>query len=174
MATGSAVRRRSGLEGAGALAFELGLSGALAGTAGGILLMLWELVRSAIVGEGFFLPLRLVAGVFFGVDVLIAGPWSELVGALVHLAVSIFFGIVFALLVRRDLPYGKAFVSALLYGVAVWLVMTYAVLFADPVMRERLLVSPADWFWVHLLYGLGLSTAPALRRALFPARGAPR
>ncbi|MHB1847361.1 MAG: hypothetical protein ACYCWW_21260 [Deltaproteobacteria bacterium] len=163
--TTATTEPRSAFQGAGPLAAELASAGALAGLLGGLFLGLWMMIGSAVAGDGFWMPMKLIAGVFWGVDVLLMHGTAVAAGIVIHLVVSMFLGIVFALLVRRELPYGSAFVSAALYGIAVWLFMTYVILFLDPVMRERLLLSSGNWFWVHLLFGFGLSFTPALRRA---------
>ena len=143
------------------------MAGALAGLSGGMLLGLWQILQSVAFGQGFWLPLKLIAGVFLGVDSLLAGPGAILLGIVIHVFASVALGVGFALILKRDTLPSSALLWGLAYGVAVWVIMTYLVLWADPTMRARVLLTPRGWFWAHLLFGLGVSSAPALRRRLF-------
>lgn len=171
--------RAQSFAGAGALAKEIAVAGSLAGLLGGLLLMAWQVLQSVAFGQGFWLPFKLISGMLLGIDALLAGPGAILTGLVVHLGVSVALGVGFALLLRRDTVPSSALLWGLTYGVAIWAIMTYLVLWGDPTMRDRVLLTPRSWFWAHLIFGVGISTAPALRRSLFaepqiPAKGLSR
>ncbi len=85
------------------------------------------------------------------------GANSPLVGLVMHLGMSAFYGIVFALLwrlVRRPAPLGIVLASGVGYGVALWLFATFVLL---PATHAPLLQVPSLTFAAgHVVYGLVL------------------
>ncbi len=87
------------------------------------------------------------------------GATSPLVGAAMHLGVSAFYGILFALLwrlvhrvSRQPMPMGLALVAGVAYGVALWL---FAVSVLLPSTHAALLqVPPLTFAAGHVIYGL--------------------
>lgn len=105
--------------------------GASGGLAGGLLFAVYLMMFAALMhGMGaLFTPLRAVGAIVLGPQaldghypLLVAGT----VGALVHLAFSVFFGVVFAALLRLRLQtrvFGMPLpVSASMYGLVLWVV----------------------------------------------------
>lgn len=143
-------------------------AGVLAGLAGGGLMGLLAMIHAAVIGTGFWLPMKLVAGVWFGAGAVTGGAGVVLAGLATHLAVSIAWGLLFALLVRRTLDYVPALLVGLAYGAGIWVLMSYGVLpWANEAMFSR--VEPVmSWFFgYHLLYGAGVALGPVLTRAFF-------
>jgi len=121
-----------------------------------------EMVIEAIVGKGFWAPLRFIASVFtLGKD---TDPSFSLVpvfvGLMGHMMNSVIFGLIFALVISRiaNGVVGLA-VTGMVYAAAIFAGMWFVVLpLIDPAM---LLVNGPGFFFSHLMYGalLGLGIA---------------
>ena len=136
------------------LAREFAASGALAGLAGGVVMMFYLMLYSAFWGAGFLLPLRLVAATFFGVGALIGGPGVVIAGAIIHLAIAAALGILYSLIPRATTTTFHSLLGGIGFGVVVMLVSTLIVLpSADPVLRARVALTPLAWFLGHALFG---------------------
>lgn len=141
-------------------------AGVVAGLVGGTLMALVAMIRAAAVGLGFWLPMKLVSGVYLGVDTLLGNGGVVLLGIVTHLVVASFWGAVFTLVTRGRLRFQVAFGTGLFYGAGVWLVMTYLVLpWADRTMFDRVNLSMGWFFFYHLLFGAALSLSPAMARS---------
>lgn len=141
--------------------------GTAAGLVAGLAMLLAAAIGSAAEGLGVGLPARLVAATWYGVPALVGGPLVIAVGIATHLAGAALLGIAFAGLgrgrrARTAAGYG------LVFGVAVWAVMTHVVLpLVNPVMRDRVVgLTPGWWLVQHLVFGGALFLTPLLRRAL--------
>lgn len=103
--------------------------GILAGVLAGTVFLAAEVVAAAVRGESGE-PLRIAASILLGREVLLPGQATVLVlvsGALLHYALSIAFGIVWAIvsepLLRAASRPGTAHPpAAIVYGVVLWLV----------------------------------------------------
>ncbi len=144
---------------------ELVGRGLVGGFAGGALMMGAALVRSAVTGQGRWLPARLVAGVFFGVDALIGGAKVILFGVATHFIVAVALGVLFSLLAWRVRSPLAGLALGLAFGVVVWGFMSWLVLpWANPDMLVRVAADGPWWFALHLLFGIGVGLAPVFRR----------
>lgn len=142
-------------------------AGIIAGLIGGALMGLVAMVRSAAVGLGFWLPMKLISGLYFGVDTLLGDAGVILLGMLTHLVTASVWGVVFAVITKGRLRMASALLAGLLYGAAVWLVMTYFVLpWANEVMFERVSIAMGWFFVYHLVYGATLALSPGMARRL--------
>lgn len=140
-------------------------AGALAGLFAGVLMFAALMTWSASMGQGFWAPLQLVGGTFLGVKAVLGGAGAGALGAVLHLATSAFWGMLFAALVTRSATAGQAAWAGLLYGAAVWAFMTFAALpVLDRTMEARVMLIPGAWFACHLVYGAALFVTPALLR----------
>src|SRR5260370_40324784 len=114
------------------------LLGALVGVIGGILMVMFTMLATATYLQiGFFTPLYAIAAPLIGRQTLLTsmthgvfylalGP--ALLGLVVHLLWSAFWGMNFGLLARKlHLTGGVAIISGLVYGVVVMLVMSFIV-----------------------------------------------
>jgi hypothetical protein len=139
------------------------LSGLLAGT----LMALVAMIHSAVVGLGLWLPMKLVAGVYLGVNTLLGDGGVVLIGVLTHLLIASGWGVVFAVITRGRIEAAVAVILGAVYGAAVWVAMSYLVLpWANRVMLERVNLAMGWFFVYHLLFGLALATSPAIARWL--------
>lgn len=144
-------------------------AGAAAGIIGGIGMgLVAMLVAMASTGTwfAFWDPMRLIAATFYGDAALIGGADVVFVGALTHMVVSAFWGVIFGLFVGRRNSAGGALLYGLVYGVAIWAVMTWIAL---PIFNETMLAhtpesAPGWWFFYHLVYGGLLFCTPLLAR----------
>lgn len=135
--------------------------GLIAGIAFGMMEMLIE----ALIGRGFWSPLRYIASVFtLGKD---TDPGFSLipviVGLMGHMMNSIILGMVFALLISTLIRSAAALVVAgMAYAAAVFLALWYVILpVIDPAMK---LVNGPGFFISHLMYGLMLGVGISLVR----------
>ena len=139
MATGGqiAVRRHDDL--AGRIK-----GGAVGGLIAGAVFAMFEMVIAAVQngGAAFFMPLRMIGAMVLGAEAL--EPSYELataapVGALVHMALSVIFGILFGLALSAIPALGRAagglVVAGAVYGLLLWLANFYAI------------APPAGWDW---------------------------
>lgn len=163
-----AMRRRSPLP----LTREVVQAGTIGGLIGGVAMALFATIYDAIVGYGFWTPVRAIAATVLGHDATTMGASAILLGLVIHLAVSIVFGIIFAAITTRDMPPAAAIAFGMFAGLTILVVMSLVVLpLINPTARARLMwgTYPRSLpvlvaFVIHLLYGLGLSLVPWLRR----------
>ena len=152
------------------LAREVLEAGAVSGLVGGVAMALFATIYAAWAGLGFWTPVESIAQTILGRDM--TGASAIIVGLAIHVAVSMFFGVVFAFLTPRDVSPAPAIVFGTFAGLAILVIMDLIILpIVSPQMREHLMWG--SWphalpvwvaFVIHLVYGLGLSLAPMLRR----------
>jgi hypothetical protein len=156
---------------AGALAREIGAAGAVAGIAGGALMAALALLNSAAAGAGFWTPMRSVAATILGVNAFLGGAGAVLLGLAIHFSVAIVWGVLFTLVVPRDMGKGAALACGIGAGLFIFLLMTFLVVpWADPVMRATVDRAWGAWLVEHLVFGMCLALAPALRRRFVDRR----
>jgi hypothetical protein len=145
-------------------------AGAVTGAAGGALMMATLMVQSAAMGYGALFPLNLVGATFRGPEALVGGAEVMLSGLLLHALTSLVFGTLFSMAVLRRPRLAPTLVVGIAYGLLILLFMTYVVLpYANPIMRQRVIGAPGTWFFCHVAFGLGVGTAPIIKR-LFRSR----
>ncbi len=110
------------------------MTGAIAGVIAGIVFAMFEMIMAAIMGDGFFMPLRMIGAIVLGEDALM--PSYSLVGAavvglVVHMLLSAVYGAMFGALVGLVPALAEnrtmLIVAATLYGFALWLINFYVV-----------------------------------------------
>jgi hypothetical protein len=142
-------------------------AGIAAGTAGGLLMGLWAMAHAALEGFGVLFPLQLIAATFDGPAALVGGLGAAAAGLCLHLLVSVAVGVLFAAIVDRDATFGVALVGGTALALTALMVLTFAVVpLVNPTMQPRIGATPGSWFVQHLIFGVGLALAPALRRRL--------
>ncbi len=140
-------------------------AGAVGGVVAGLVMAMVALCHTSFLGLGFWLPMKLVAGVFWGVRVIIGGVWITLAGIAIHLAVSAVAGALFGVLFGHRINAIVGVALGIAFGGVVWAVNTYLVLpWADPVMLQREMVAPVWWFVYHLVFGAVLVLVPVFTR----------
>src|SRR5579883_1541316 len=141
-------------------------AGIIAGLIAGIILGGFAMAYASIVGAGVWTPMQEIAATFYGPIALLktsAAFW----GVIIHLVVSALWGILFATIIPRRISPWEAYLGGLLFGIGVWIAMTFLVLpTVDPTMRARVALMPGTWFLLHLAFGAFVSVAALLRRAL--------
>ncbi|HEY1959736.1 MAG TPA: hypothetical protein VGH28_29205 [Polyangiaceae bacterium] len=154
-------------------------SGAAAGLIGGVAMALFATIWAGAAGLGFGSPLQSIAATVLHSSGLVHGATGIVIGLAFHLIVSMLFGIIFAWLVPSTVAPMPALAFGLAMGVATLIVMTlFIVPVVNPSIRSALIWGSAPGslpvaaaFAMHLLYGVGLSFAPGLRRRLrYPSR----
>jgi hypothetical protein len=142
-------------------------AGVLVGLVSGVLMALVAMVHCWAVGLGFWLPMKLVSGVYMGVHALLGNGGVVVVGTLTHSLTAIGWGIVFGAITRGSLDPRLAATVGVAFGVAVWVIMTYLVLpWANPTMLVRAQLAMGWFVFYHLMYGLSLGFSPAVARRL--------
>jgi hypothetical protein len=154
--------------------------GLVGGAAGGLAMAVWMMIKSASAGQGFWAPVSMCMASFVYRD------WAKnmmdemtmmakqgqvmpsgfegihgLVGIVMHMVVSMTFGVIFAVVLSGGLGqrWGVAGTTAggVIYGTAIWLVMQFAILpIVNQLMLENVTEMVGTWvFFVgHLLFGL--------------------
>jgi len=149
---------------------EAVVDGALAGVIAGIALALFLTTMNVANGQDLWAGAKLAGLPFLGERALEPGFafGPILVGVLSHLAVSIGWGILFAILLYG---FGSAITvaSSVVWGICVWLGMHYVVLPLAGAEQVTAMVTPAMAIFEHVAFGvaLGLSLI-VVRRARHP------
>lgn len=140
-------------------------AGVLSGLLAGAVLATVCMVQSARDGLGVLFPVQLMAGVFYGVDVILGGAGPFWAGLALNSALSAGLGVLFSLALRPDARTGDAVWGGLLFGFGVWTVQTYLLLpWLNPTFAERLAFVPGTWLFAHLCFGASLGVVARLRR----------
>lgn len=141
--------------------------GAVAGMIAGLAMAMAAMIYAWTAGAGFWLPVRNIAALWFGVNALVMGASAPFVGVLTHLVNSAVFGIIFAFLIRSRPTTGVAFAGGIAYGIVIWAVMTYVALplFNETMYERTANANPGWWFVLHLIFGGMLFLAPACMQA---------
>jgi hypothetical protein len=152
------------------LAREVLEAGAVSGLVGGVAMALFATIYAAWAGLGFWTPVEAIAQTVLGQTM--TGASAIIVGIAIHVAVSMVFGVVFSFITPREVVGAPAIVFGMFAGLAILVVMDLIILpIVSPTMRAHLMWG--SWphalpvwvaFTIHLIYGLGLSLAPLLRR----------
>lgn len=108
--------------------------GALLGMAAGVAFALFETLAAWGMGDGFWMPLRMIGAIVLGEEALEASyslTGAAVTGAVVHMALSALFGaglgLVVGLVHGLRTSRGVLVVAASLYGLALWLVNFYVI-----------------------------------------------
>ena len=152
------------------IAREVLEAGAVSGLVGGVAMALFATIYAALAGLGFWTPVEAIAQTVLGRDT--TGASAIIVGIAIHVAVSMLFGVLFALVTPRDVLPAPAIAFGMFGGLAILVMMDLVVLpVINPQTRAHLIWGSSPqalpvWaaFVMHLVYGLGLSLAPSLRR----------
>jgi uncharacterized membrane protein YagU involved in acid resistance len=153
--------------------------GALVGMIGGVLMALFTMLATATYLQmGFFTPMYAIAAPLIGRQTLLTsmmqgvfyfalGP--ALLGLVVHLMWSAFWGMNFGLIARRlHLTEGVAIISGLVYGLLVMLVMSFIVVPIVGAPDLLRLMGTFSFIIAHaLFYGLPLGLWPMVQPQFF-------
>jgi hypothetical protein len=139
----------------------------------GLVMLGFTLAYSGITGAGFWTPLRLISASMGDVPTLIATGEADgaastatilLSGFVIHLTFAALWGILFVRLFPA-VSGVTALGVGLLYGLAVWVLMTWGVLASvNQTMYARVQLEAGAFFFEHLLYGALVPLAPRLAR----------
>jgi hypothetical protein len=143
-------------------------AGAVTGLLGGLVLVVAAAITGAMVGVPPADFARGISAVFRG-DAAMAGAGGDvLLGLLIHFAVAVATGVLFAWLIGRATSGGKALGGALVYSLALWAIMLYVVARAAAPQFVTISEAAPWWAWLvsHLLYGLPLALSPMLQRRI--------
>ncbi|MBI4308100.1 MAG: hypothetical protein HY684_04775 [Chloroflexi bacterium] len=140
--------------------------GVVAGLIAGMVMAIVVMMVTAFSGMGLFAGPEMIGQTLLRGQ---SGAGVTVVGLMVHMMNSAIFGIIWGLIWRGIAKAGgTAVIGGVVYGLVIWLVMTYAVLpiLSSPVPGPIL---PVAWAMAHLMFGLVLGLWPALQSRPFTA-----
>ena len=130
--------------------------GVLSGVAAGALFAAWSMAAMWVTGQGFWIPLNLIAHTFYKsapLDGTFNGH-AALIGLGVHMTVAIVFGTALAV-ISQWMPASRSLVitGGVLFIAVVWPVMQYGVWYQ---LDEQAAEGFNDWIFAgaHLIFGL--------------------
>ncbi|MGH9718425.1 MAG: hypothetical protein ACRD4R_17080 [Candidatus Acidiferrales bacterium] len=147
------------------------VGGFFAGVIGGILMGVAATLWSGAAGLGASTPWEAIAATFYGPLAFVGAAGVTTIGVLLHLSFAAGFGVVFSVLAAKFRHPVKLFFWGILYGTAVWALMTWVfVPNFDATLGARLTMIPVMWFFLHWIYGAftGLFIPPM--RSIFRPR----
>jgi hypothetical protein len=139
---------------------------AVSSVAGAIAMLAVAMLGAAFQEISLAHPLRLIGESFVGPEALSGAPKIAF-GALVHLATSLAFALLFIAIVPRD--YGNASAMGVGVGFALFglmFMMTVVVPWANPGFRSGMQEIGGTWVIAHAVFGVVLGATPAIRRSL--------
>jgi hypothetical protein len=124
------------------------------------------IAQSTYAGLGFWFPLQLNSAVIYGSNAILGGFAATIIGLIMHVAIAAVLGIMFSVLLPNRISSSNAIRAGIVYGFLIWIVSTYIGMpILNPVMSERMALTPALWFFSCILFGALLGTVPSIRRA---------
>ncbi len=115
-------------------ASNLMATGAIVGVVAGVIFAMFEMVMAAIMGDGFFMPLRMIGAIVLGEDALMSSyslVGAAAVGAIVHMMMSAIFGAVFGAIIALAPALRESnlrlVAAATVYGFVLWIVNFYVI-----------------------------------------------
>ena len=145
---------------------EIVKAGIVAGLTGGVLMAIFAMIAGAtyLEQDAWYIP-RLIGATFFDPQTPLERPMIVLWGVVLHLIISAAFGVIFATLIRPATPPPMAVLVGIAFALGIFLLMTFLVVpLVNSVMASRVPTMMGTLLFMHLLYGLGLATAPTLRQ----------
>jgi RNA polymerase sigma-70 factor (ECF subfamily) len=146
-------------------------TGAIAGLAGGLAMMVAGLLLSLVRGQSIWLPLRCIAALVLGTTAMTDTGFRMApvaVGMAIHLLTAVMLGILFRLVCQRighpPTRAGVPLLVGLAYGLLLWLIAIVCIVpRLDTWLAE---IAPLTFFLQHLVYGsvLGLTCTPTADR----------
>lgn len=110
------------------------VTGIVWGVVAGIVFAMFEMIMAAILGQGFFMPLRMIGAIILGQGALmptysLAG--AAVVGIILHMMLAAMYGLVFGVVVGAVAALRSSrvtlVVAATVYGFALWIFNFYVV-----------------------------------------------
>lgn len=151
------------------------LLGAVAGMVAGAMMAMYAMIASAtFLGQGFFTPLYGIASPLLGPQAMMTSmkqgiyftPGPALLGLVIHMLWSAFYGMLFALLAFGLRFKGMmALLGGVVYGFLVFLVMSYLVLPLVGAGQMPGMVGLPSFILEHLIFGMVLGLWPLVRPA---------
>jgi uncharacterized membrane protein YagU involved in acid resistance len=133
------------------------LRGAVGGVAAGLVFAAVTMWFAHSTGGKAEMPLRMISTIVKGDQAMAAGTTSPALGAVVHLALSALFGMVFALAVPRFRTNGTVALAGTIYGLLLY-VVNFLVLTPLVFTTFRMANQPFEVV-AHLVFGTLLSFA---------------
>lgn len=146
------------------IVYDILVSGVLTGVIAGFVMTAILCAHFAVVGLGFWLPVQLFSGMFYGADAILGGTGPTIVGLAMALVASSVAGFIFSLILRPRTPTSDALAFGLIFGIVMWALRTYLVLPAfNQTLSDRVTLIPGWWFFSHLAFGACMGLLPRIR-----------
>jgi hypothetical protein len=147
---GTTVRKEARVEQRGSLGADIG-RGAVGGAVAGIIFGAANMWYASSTGMPSVMPLQMIATIVQGEGALADGSASPVLGAVVHMVLSVAFGVGLGLLLHRIAADATRATIGLFYGLALYLVNFLVIApIAFPVFREA--NQPFELV-VHVVFG---------------------
>ncbi|MBI4200808.1 MAG: hypothetical protein HY531_00790 [Chloroflexi bacterium] len=140
--------------------------GIAAGVIAGMVMAMFVMVVTVVSGHGLFAVPEMIGQTFLRDR---QGPVVVLLGIMGHMMNSAVFGLVWGLVWSKVAKTGVvAVLGGMVYGILIWLVMTYGVVRAlDSAVPGP--ISPVLWILAHVMFGLALGLWPIFASQRFRA-----
>ena len=138
--------------------------GIVAGVIAGMAMAMFIMIVTLAGGMGLFATPEMIGQTFLKGQ---TGFASIVLGLMGHMMNSAVFGVIWALLWRAVAKTGAvAILGGLIYGLAIWLVMTYGV---APALGSAVPgpISPIAWVMGHMMFGFVLGLLPIFKAEAF-------
>ena len=137
------------------------INGAFVGAVAGVAMAGWAMVASLIAGNGFLMPVQLIAATFFGEDALTLTPIVFVCGLMLHMATSTALGAMLGPVLGRPMPLWTSGLIGIFWGIAAWAAFTFVIMpQGNVVMRLATDKAPVTWFIGHVIFGGVLGLMP--------------
>jgi hypothetical protein len=147
-------------------------TGAVMGIVAGIVFAMFEMIVAQIMGDGFFMPLRMIGAIVLGQGALEPSyplVTAAIAGVVVHMVLSAIYGAVFGAIASAvgvlRANRGALVGAATVFGLLLWLVNFYVI--APVLFPWFLMANPVVQFVAHTFFfgtALGLLLGGAWRK----------
>jgi len=135
--------------------------GAIGGILGGAAMGLFAMIVAALMGMGFWAPLKMISATFYGEAAMAqpgfaAGP--VLVGLMIHMVVSAVYGAIYGTLARPRWSGGALLGWGVVYGLVIWALAYLLLPLVNPLMSKAMREGMQPFLFAaeHVIYGAAL------------------
>jgi hypothetical protein len=162
--------RSEAVPGESPLASEIVVGGVVSGFIGGLLMAVWGAFATLSKGLGVMAFPQMIGCTFLRPEAMLHPAATAIWGTVLHFLIACAWGVLFSALVRRETTNANALPAGLLYAVGIFLLMVFVVVpVTNQVLADRAPMMLGTLFMMHLLYGVGVSLAPSVRRRFLAA-----
>lgn len=141
------------------------LAGIVAGLIAGVAMAMVAMMLMPMMKQPLLYPVQLMAGTFEGDAALSGGMGTDFLGLMLHMVMSIVFGVLFAaiMLALGWTALWVLIVAGIVWALLVWAINQFVTLpIVDKLMAERM--PPMPFAMTHIVYGVVLGVLFAVLR----------